>query len=272
MKKSGIFNLVKVWMVLLGFSGFAASKRINITGSTTVLPIAQREAEAFMDLYPDISVSVRGGGSGVGITALIDGRTDIANSSRAIQTKELKIAREKGVNVYANVIARDGIAIVVNPKNPIDSITLEDLKKIYTGEISNWEALGGPSKPIVVISRDFSSGTFEVFKDLVLKGGKVKDDALMLASNKAVATTVAETPDAIGYIGLGYISEEVKVLKIDGVFPNKETVQSGKYKLSRALFMYTNGEPKGIIKTFINFVLSREGQRIVEEEGFVPVK
>jgi phosphate transport system substrate-binding protein len=275
MKKFGIFNLIQGFMVLTSFTGFsvlAASKSINMTGSTTVLPIAQREAEAFMDIYPDISVSVRGGGSGVGIAAIIDGRTDIANSSRAIQTKEIKTAREKGVNVYPNVIARDGIAVVVNPENPIDSITLTDLKKIYTGEIGNWKELGGPAKAIVVISRDFSSGTFEVFKELVLKGGKVKDDALMLASNKAVATTVTETPYAIGYVGLGYLSDQVKALKVDGVKPTEETVKSGNYKLSRPLFMYTNGKPKGIIKTFIDFIFSEQGQRIVKEEGFVPLK
>lgn len=275
MKKLGILSLIHGFVILTYFTGFsvlAASKSINMTGSTTVLPIAQREAEAFMDVYPDISVSVRGGGSGVGIAAIIDGRTDIANSSRAIQTKELKTAREKGVNVYPNVIAQDGIAIVVNPGNSIDSITIEDLKKVYTGEIGNWKALGGSSKPIVVISRDFSSGTFEVFKELVLKGGKVKDDALMLASNKAISTTVGETPYAIGYIGLGYITDKVKVLKVERVKPTEETVLRGKYKLSRPLFMYTNGKPSGIIKTFMDFIFSREGQRIVKEEGFVPLK
>jgi phosphate transport system substrate-binding protein len=275
MKKFRMFSLVNVFIVLGCFTGFSvlsASKSITMTGSTTVLPIAQREAEAFMDVYKDISVSVRGGGSGVGIAAIIDGRTDIANSSRTIQTKELKTAREKGVNVYPNVIAQDGIAVVVNPDNPIDSITIEDLKKIYTGEIGNWKELGGPAKAIVVISRDFSSGTFEVFKELVLKGGKMKDDALMLASNKAVATTVTETPYAIGYVGLGYLSEQVKALKVDGVKPTEETVRMGKYELSRPLFMYTNGKPKGIIKTFIDFVFSVQGQRIVKEEGFVPIK
>jgi len=275
MKKFGMFSLISVFMILACFTGssvFAASKSLTLTGSTTVLPIVQREAEAFMDVYEDISVSVRGGGSGVGIAAIIDGRTDIANSSRAIQTKELKTAREKGVNVYPNIIAQDGIAVVVNPGNPIDSITVEDLKKIYTGEIGNWKELGGPAKAIVVISRDFSSGTFEVFKELVLKGGKVKDDALMLTSNKAVATTVTETPYAIGYVGLGYLSEQVKALKVDGVKPTEETVRMGKYKLSRPLFMYTNGKPKGSIKTFIDFILSSAGQRIVKEAGFVPVK
>jgi phosphate transport system substrate-binding protein len=275
MRKFRILILISVSMILACFATFsalAASKSLTLTGSTTVLPIAQREAEAFMDIYPDISVSVRGGGSGVGIAAIIDGRTDIANSSRSIKTKELKTAREKGVNVHPNIIAQDGIAVVVNPGNPIDSITVEDLKKIYTGEIANWKELGGPAKPIVVISRDFSSGTFEVFNELVLKGGKVKDDALMLASNKAVATTVTETPYSIGYVGLGYLSDQVKSLVVDRVKPTEETVRTGKYKLSRPLFMYTNGKPDGIIKLFMDFVFSEQGQRIVKEERFVPVK
>ena len=251
---------------------FAASNSITITGSTTVLPVAQRAAEAFMDIHDDISISVRGGGSGVGIAALIDGRADIANASRSIKTKEIKLAREKGIDAYSNIVARDGLAVVVHPDIPVDSISIEDLKKIFTGEIENWKDIGGPSKAIVAISRDYSSGTFEVFKELVLGGAKVSDGALMLASNKAVATTVSTTPYSIGYIGLGYLSDKVKALKVDGVEATEETVKKGKYKLARPLFMYTNGEPKGDIKTFMDFVFSAEGQRIAREVGFVPVK
>lgn len=250
----------------------AEEKNITITGSTTVLPIAQRAAESFMDIHPDISVSVRGGGSGVGIAALIDGRADIADASRPIKTKEIKIAREKGVNPCENVVAKDGIAVVVHSDNPVDSLTIEELKKIYTGEITSWSDLGGPSNPIVVISRDFSSGTFEVFKKLVLKGEKVKEGALMLASNKAVATTVSTTPYALGYIGLGYLSESVKPLIINGVEPKIESVQKGDYKLARPLYMYTNGEPAGLVKDFIDFIKSEQVQNIVKEIGYVPIQ
>jgi len=275
MKKLKIISSLFVIIVGIfagGNSLFAASENITMTGSTTVLPLAQRAAESFMDIYDDISVSVRGGGSGVGIAALIDGRADIANSSRAIKNKEIELAKEKGKAPYANVVAIDGIAVVVHPDNPLNSVSIEDLKKIYTGEVKNWKALGGSDKAIVVISRDYSSGTFEVFKELVLEGAKVTGDALMLASNKAVSTTISTTPDAVGYIGLGYLSKGVKALKINGVEAGEETVREGEYKLARPLFMYTNGEPKGIIKTFMDFVFSSQGQEIARELGYVPVK
>lgn len=261
------FSLLFVSNPLYGEEG-----RITITGSTTVLPVAQRAAEVFMDIHEEVSISVRGGGSGVGIAALIDGRADIANASRPIKTKEIKLARERGINPVSHVIAKDGIAVVVHPDNPVDELTLEHLKKIYTGEIENWKDLGGPSKTIVVISRDFSSGTFEVFKELVLEGEKVKNGALMLASNKAVATTVTTAPYAIGYIGLGYLSDDVKPLKIDDVMPSEETVKAGDYKLARPLFMYTNGTPSGVIENFFNFIFSEQGQNIAREVGYVPVK
>jgi phosphate transport system substrate-binding protein len=275
MKKLKMFIYLFMLMSVVFMGGnslYAASKSITISGSTTVLPIAQMAAETFMDIYKDISVSVRGGGSGVGIAALIDGRTDIADASRPIKTKEIKLAREKGIDPHANVVARDGLAIVVHPDITLDSISIEDLKKIFTGEIANWKDLGGPGKAIIAISRDYSSGTFEVFKELVLEGAKVKDDALMLASNKAVATTVSTTPYSIGYIGLGYLSDEVKALKVEGVVASEETVRNGEYKLARPLFMYTNGEPSGIIKTFIDFIFSPQGQKIVRDVGYVPVK
>lgn len=252
-----------------------AKKKTNtltITGSTTVLPIAQKVAETFMDIHPKVNISVRGGGSGVGIAALIDGTCDIADASRPMKTKELKTAREKGINPVETIIAKDGIAIVVHPDNPIKELSLEQLKKIYTGKISNWRDVGGESGAIVIVSRDVASGTFEVFKKLVLKGDKNRDDALMLASNKAVATTVSQTPGSIGYIGLGYLSADVKALRIDNVLPSNKTVISGEYKLARPLFMYTNGEPKGFVKKLIDFILSPQGQNIVSDIGFVPIK
>lgn len=256
------------------FAGKAWAKENTLTlvGSTTVLPIAQLAAEKFMDYHPEVDISVRGGGSGVGIAALIDGVCDIATSSRPIKAKELKKARAKGVNIHETVIAMDGIAVVVHPSNPVSSISTEKLKAIYEGKITNWKDLGGKSQTIVVISRDVASGTFEVFKELALKGGKTREDALMLASNKAVAQTVSQTPGAIGYIGLGFISPEVKALKVDGVVPNEENVKSGRYKLARFLYMYTNGEPKGLAKRFIDFILSPEGSKIVTETGYLPVR
>lgn len=253
-------------------TAFAQKKSLTLTGSTTVLPIAQLCAEKFMEKHPDVDISVRGGGSGVGIAALIDGTCDIAMASRPMKTKELKSARGKGIDPVATVIARDGIAVIVHPSNPLSEITLVQLRDIYTGKISNWKDVGGKSGRIVVISRDVASGTFEVFKKLVLKGAKTRADALMLASNKAVAITVEKTPGAIGYVGLGYVSSKVKALTVDGVKPTKKAVASGEYKLARPLYFYTDGKPKGLAKEFIDFVMSSEGQKIVEEAGFVPVK
>lgn len=260
-----------IFLLLMGpLSG--ADKEVTLTGSTTVLPIAQNAAESFMQIHEDISVSVRGGGSGVGIAALIDGRADIGNASRPIKKDEIKAAKKKGVDVESHVIAKDGIAMVVNKENPVDNLTLEQLKKIYNGKITNWKDVGGFDKKIVVVSRDYSSGTFGVFKELVLRGGKVKNSALMLGSNKAILTTIPNSPGAIGYIGLGYLSDKVKALKVDGVQPTAKNVKKGTYVLSRPLFMYTDGEPKGAVKKFIDFVLSKQGQKIVKKIDYIPVK
>jgi len=245
---------------------------LTLTGSTTVLPVAQRAAEEFMKTNLKVSITVRGGGSGVGIAALVDGTTDIANASRPMKTKELQSARAKGTNPVETVVARDGIAIIVHPSNPVEKISLQSLKAVYTGEISKWSDIGGKPEPIVAVSRDVASGTFETFKTLALRGGKTRGDALMLASNKAVATTVAQTPGSIGYVGLGYLSPGVKALQVEGVSPSPQTVTLGEYKLARPLFMYTDGEPKGLAKRFIDFIMSREGQKIVSDVGFVPVK
>jgi phosphate transport system substrate-binding protein len=189
-----------------------------------------------------------------------------------MKAKEVKQARERGINPVEHIIARDGIAIVVHPDNPISGLTLDQLKAIYSGDISRWNDLGIQKGQIVVVSRDVTSGTFEVFNEKVLKGARLREDALMQASNLEVATTVAKTPGAIGYVGLGYLSDEVKALKIDGIEPTEETVRSGRYPLARPLYMYTNGEPKGLAARFIQFVLSPDGQKIAKDQGFVPLK
>lgn len=264
-----------IMLFIFLFSGIvlnAKETKITMTGSTTVLPIAQRIAEVFMSIYPEVQISVRGGGSGVGITALIEGRTDIANSSRKIKEEEIKSGREKGIMIKEIEIAKDGIVIVVNKNNPVTNITIEDLKKIYSGEITNWNKLGGPNQPIVVVSRDMASGTFEVFKEIVMKNTKLSENCLMLASNNAIATTVSSTPWAIGYIGLGYITEDLKPLKLENVEANETTVRNGTYKLARSLYFYINGEPKGFVKKLIEFTLSDSGQKLVKEVGFIPLK
>ena len=265
-------SMVFAAAMMLAAGTVCAAEKVVVEGSTTVLPIAQKTAEVFMDMHSDIDVSVRGGGSGVGIASLLDGSCDIADSSRAMKDTEYDKAAAKKKDPKAFVVAMDGIAVVVNNSNGITGLEKKQVKDIYTGAVSDWSAVGGQAGKIVVVSRDTSSGTFEAFGELVLKGAKVRPDALMQASNQAIASIVAKTPGAIGYVGLGYITDSVKVLKIDGIVPGKDTVLSGKYPVSRPLFMYTNGNPKGAVKGFIEFVTGPEGQKIVDEEGFVALK
>ena len=250
-----------------------SENKLSTQGSTTVLPIAQKEAEEFMKINAGADVSVSGGGSGVGVAAIIDGSCDIANSSRPIKAKEIVLAKQKGVNPVGTIIANDGIAVIVNPKNKaLEGLTINQLRSIYSGEITKWSQVGGSKDLIVVISRDTSSGTFEVFNELVLKGTKLREDSLMQASNKEIVETVAKTPGAVGYVGIGYITPEVKAIEIDNVMPSSETVLDKSYKLARPLFMYTNGEPSGLAKEFLDFILSDRGQDIVKEVGFIKLK
>jgi len=276
-------NVAKALLVLCLLFGFAVTgyaggpygvdkRKVIIEGSTTVLPIAQAAAETFMRQNQETEIVVRGGGSGVGIASLLDKTCDIANSSRAIKDSELDKASTNHVDPQAHVVAMDGIVIVVNPANPLSALTKKQVKDIYTGNISNWKELGGNDEKIVVVSRDSSSGTFEAFGVLALGGAKVRPDALMQASNQAVASVVARTPGAIAYVGLGYISSEVKALPLEGVMPSKETVLTDKYPLSRPLYMYTNGKPTGTTRDFLDFIMSTEGQKIVDEQGYVGLK
>lgn len=272
--KNKLFYLMVTGAVIFGFlTGTAvASKTITIKGSTTVLPIAQACAEAYMNQHSEVTISVQGGGSGVGIASVIDGTADIGDSSRDIKEKEIKLAKEKGVDIYENVVAMDGIAVIVHPSNQVDSLTKQQIKDIYTGKISNWSDVGGKKGKIVVISRDSASGTFETFNELALDKEKVRPDSLHNASNNAVAQTVSTTPAAIGYVGLGYLSPSVKAVKVNGIKPSKENVLNGSYLLARKLYMYTNGKPSGVIADFINFILSPDGQKLVEKSGFIAVK
>ncbi len=262
-----------MFMFCLAFSfSLCFAEKITIAGSTTVLPIAQKTAEVFMERYAKVDISVRGGGSSVGIASLLDGTCDIADASRAIKSSELEKAVTNGVDPVGHVVAMDGIAVIVHPSNKISHLSKDQVKDIYTAKIKDWSELGGSSGKIVVISRDSSSGTYEAFGELVLKGQKVRPDALLQASNQAVASTVERTPQAIGYVGLSYITGSVKALEISGVIPSKDAVLSGKYPVSRPLFMYTNGEPKGAVKEFLDFIKSSEGQLLVDQEGFVALK
>jgi phosphate transport system substrate-binding protein len=257
----------------IGLAGnvYAASGNITMKGSTTVFPISQKTAEIFMQKNPNANISVQGGGSSVGITSILDGTADIGQASRPMKDKEIEKAVKNGVNPKVHVVAMDGIAVVVNPSNAITDITLDQIKDIYTGKISSWSAVGGSGGKIVVISRDSSSGTYEAFSAKALDGARTRPDSLLQASNQAVAQTVSTTPGAIGYIGLGYITEKVKPLVVNGVVCNKQNVLTETYPISRPLFMYTNGKPGGVVKDYLDFVLSEEGQGIAEGLGFVGV-
>ena len=259
-------------LLILGFAVPCFAEKIVVEGSTTVLPLAQKAAEDYMNKNSGADISVRGGGSGVGIASLIAKTCDIADSSRAIKDQEIDQATSNGVDPVAHVVAMDGICVIVHPSNGVSALSKKQVKDIYTGRITNWSQVNGSSEDIVVISRDSSSGTFEAFGELALNKEKVTNKALMQASNAAVASTVAKTPNAIGYVGLGFLSESVKALTFNGVVPSKDTVLSKKYALSRPLFMYTNGQPKGLAKDFLDFVLSKDGQKIADEEGYVALK
>lgn len=249
-----------------------AEKKLTLTGSTTVLPIAQKAAEVFMKKNPDVNISVAGSGSGDGIKSIIDGIADIGNASRDMKKKEIKRAEEKGVKPVRHVVALDCIVPIVNPDNPVSDLTIDKLMGIYTGKIKNWKQVGGKDKKIVVVSRDSSSGTFEVWNHKVLSKKKVRPDAQLQASNGAVAQAIAGNKYAIGYVGIGYLNPKIKGLTVGGVQASAATAMDKSYPIARGLNMYTAGEPTGLTKQFIDFVMSAEGQGIVKAEGFVPVK
>ncbi len=268
MKKLLVLLSVGV-LALFGCKG--EIQKVTIAGSTTVLPIAQATAESFMQVQADVDVSVRGGGSSVGIAGIIEKTVDIGNASRLAKGKELKKASADGVKLVKHIVAFDGIAIVVDKANQIGQISLSDLRDIYSGKITNWKELGGVDKQIVVVNRDASSGTFETFDKKVMNKQKVMASSLNLGSNNAVVSSVGSTPGAVGYIGYGYINDKVNVLVVDGVVISKDAIKSGAYPISRSLQMYTGGEPQGMVKCYLDFVKSSAGQKIVAKQGFVEI-
>ena len=258
-------------LIVMAVAGVAFAGEVVIKGSTTVLPIAQAAAEKFMEADSDAKITVSGGGSGNGIKAIIDGTTDIADASRFIKDKEVKAAFEKGVYPVPFAVAMDALLPVVHPSNPVKNITTEQYRKIYMGEIKNWEEVGGPSMAIAVVGRDTSSGTYETWETKVMGKERVTERALIVASNGAMVQTVAQNKLAIGYIGLGYLNDSVKALEVDGVMGSNETALNGTYPVSRYLYMFTNGWPTGDTMNFLNFLLSDAGQEIVANTGYVPL-
>jgi phosphate transport system substrate-binding protein len=254
-----------------------ASAAVTVKGSDTMVILAQRWAEEYMKQSSGKQVQVTGGGSGVGIAALINGTTDIANSSRAIKDAEKAKVRER-YNVLPTeiAVAQDGVAVYVNAGNPVQQLTIEQLEKIYAGDVTNWKDVGGPDAPIVLYSRENSSGTYVFFKENVLKGADFASSAQTLPGTAAVVNAVSKEKNGIGYGGAAYAKgvKEVKIVGADGqgYLPSAENVASGKYPLARPLFMYTRAKPAGEVKAFIDFCLSPAGQQIVTKVGYYPIK
>jgi phosphate transport system substrate-binding protein len=257
---------------------------ITDIGSDTIVNLALAWAESYSASHPDIQISVSGGGSGTGISALINKTTDLANASRAMSADEIKNARKNGVEPKQLIIARDAIAVIVHPSNPIQRITLQQLSDIFTGKINNWKSLGGEDRPIVRVSRETNSGTHVYFLETVIRLGSKTDksifsaDTLLLPSSEGIMAEVSQNPNAIGYDGLGYVLPSVKTLAVgsadSGPFtlPAVATVQDHSYLISRDLYMYTNGDPQGILKQYLEWILSPEAQKIVANLGFIPIQ
>ncbi len=254
---------------------------VQTKGSDTIVNAMQQVSEKFMETYPHVFVAVTGGGSGVGIASLINKTCDVATASREMKPKEIEIANKHKVYPREFVVAYDGVAVIVNRSNPVDKLTIEDLHKIFTAEATNWNQFGGKNLPIVTLSREVSSGTHIYFKEEVVQLGK-KDsteefsrETLLLTSSQAIVEEVASTEGAVGYLGMGYLSDRTKPVLIakGGEFypPDIDNVIKKTYPLSRPLFVYTDGEPQGIDRLFIDFILSPIGQKQFVETGFVPV-
>ncbi len=253
--------------MLLGCINSGTSGSISIVGSTTVQPIAAKAAERYMDDNEDADIQVSGGGSSTGIQSVGEGTADIGMASRQIKDSE----KELYPDLVEHIIASDGIALIVHPANSISDLSISQIKSIYKGEVTNWNEVGGPNMEIVVVGRDSASGTREFFHETVINKEDFVATQLEKASNAGVKESVKNTEGAIGYVGLGYVDETVRAIRVDGVEATVANVISESYPVSRSLYMYTQGQPTGLVKSFVDFVKSDEGQGIVEEEGFVPL-
>ena len=257
---------------------------IENKGSDTIVNLALAWAEKYQTDHPDVRISVTGGGSGTGIASLINGTVDLANASRKIKSEEIEEARANGIEPIEHIIAGDAIAVIVHPDNPVSELTLQQISDIYSGKIQNWSEVGGEDRPIVRLSRETNSGTHVYFLETVLRLGSKEDktlfsmDTLLLPSSEGIISEVRQNPNAIGYDGLGYVPHDVKKIAIAKsagepyVLPSVETVNDKSYPIARDLYMYTAGEPTGIIKAYLDWILSPEAQQIVLELGFVPIK
>ncbi len=257
---------------------------IQNTGSDTMVNLALAWAEAYEAGHPTVSLSVTGGGSGTGLAALINGTVDIANASRAIKKEEIEKAQANAIEPVEFAVARDAIAIIVHPDNPVNQLTLPQLSAMYAGEITNWRAVGGDDRPVVLLSRETNSGTHVYFLENVLRLGQKENktlfspDTLLMPSSEGISAEVRQNPNAIGYDGLGYVTADMKTLAVARdaagpyVLPTIASVNDKSYPIARDLYMYTRGQPSGAVKDYLDWILAAEAQQIVAELGFVPVK
>jgi phosphate transport system substrate-binding protein len=261
-----------------------ASTSIQNKGSDTLVNVALGWAETYAQVRPEVQVAVTGGGSGTGIAALINGTVDMANASRRIKLEEREQFEANGVDPVEHEVAGDAIAIVVHPSNPVEGLTIPQLSAIYSGAITNWREVGGEDRPIVLLSRESNSGTHVFFLEEVVRQGDKEDhtlfspDTLLMPSSEGISTEVRQNPNAIGYDGLGYVTDDQKMVAVarDGgapyVLPSIETVKDSSYPIARGLYVYTSGEPAGAIRVYLDWILGPAGQAIVKEQGFVPLQ
>ena len=280
MKKLAVVLL----LVAVAASDARAAGTLKIAGSTTVLPLSQVWAEEYMAKRPSVSISVSGGGTGVGISSLLNGSCDVANASRPAKAKEIDAAKVRNSKLVATRLAKDGLAIIVHSSNNVKNVTIAQLADAYRGRIKRWKQLGGHSdKDIVLVGRDSASGTYGFFQDEVLGGKPYAKNMLSLASNKAIEQAVVQSKDAIGYVGLAYAEEaaragKVRTLSISrktgqpGVIPTEKTISHETYPLFRYLLAYTMGKPKGLAGDFLKWCTGPEGQSMVKDTGYLPLK
>jgi phosphate transport system substrate-binding protein len=253
-------------------------------GSDTIVNMALAWAEAYTTLHPEVRISVTGGGSGTGIAALINGTVDVANASRAMKPEEIERARANGIEPVEHIVAGDAIAVVVNPTNPVSALTIDQLSDIFTGQITRWPEVGGEDRPIVLLSRESNSGTHIYFLENVVRKGEKDNqslfspDTLLMPSSEGISAEIRQNPNAIGYDGLGYVTPDQKTINVARsvgepyIPPSIEAVKDGSYPIARVLYMYTSGQPTGVIQQYLNWIMSEDGQEIVEELGFVPLQ
>jgi len=250
----------------------AEETKIVMDGSTTVGPIAKAFAEYFQKNH-NINVTVSESGSGNGAKGILNGTCDIGNMSRFMKDNEFKACVEKGVYPVAHAIALDGLPIIVHPSNPVKNLTIDQIRDIFTGKIKNWKEVGGADLAIVTISRDTNSGTYETFEGIIMHKEKIQEGCEYVGSNGQMRARVSSTPAAIGYAGIGFLDRTVKAVTVNGIEVSVENIQSGVYPIARALYMFTNGYPKMGTPIFrmVTMHLTRDGQKMIEEIGFVPV-